>query len=608
MYNNTDIRNGFYGTVHYDDDGNETYFEEKGKAVKLEDILCNLEDGEVVWRVSFDYIGQRKRFDVPRNSISEKKNASFLQGKGADITSKNFNCFVDSMRLQEDQKLCFTNTFQRLGWIKIPANGKLEYAYRCSKLVGNVHGKYDGNLALMPQGKLEEWIAMVQSEVIGRPQLEAILLAALSAPIVGIHGINTTTDNPLYHINFSSGKGKSTVCYLATSVSGEPFDGMRVEYDEYGLPREKDSIYGSWGATPKATISSHAGNRGVVAILNELGKFGGADMTQIVFNLSEGSDIKRLNTQLQTLVTEGFNTVFISCGEMSLIDRCKSKLEGIKNRVMEISVPMTESADHARKIKDCCIKNNGFAAPMIAKYIINNGGFDMIQQMYCEVLKELSATAPQGVSDRYIEKFPVFLVMAARLAKEVLNLEFNINSVVNFCYECVAESKDDEGEICKSFEEMIETFNINTDNFFDSKRTDHTPKVVWGKIVHSSRVDNDRQLVRVYYVYPNKLKAMLKEKGYPNPATELKIWRDKGVLDCDSSHLTKKVHFNLGDADVTRMYAIQIWTAVQPKKERKLSKSSLLDNAIANDKEEEVESNENIDSNRDCKNTENIIS
>ena len=576
MYHDTDIRNGFYGTVHYDKDGNELFFQEKGKEIRLEEIRCNLENEEVTWRLSFDYIGQRKRFDIPRYSIAEKKLAAFLQGKGADITARTFNCFVDSIRLQEDKKTSVVNTFQRLGWIKVPANGKLEYAYRCSKLVGNVNGKYEGNLALTPKGSLDEWLSMVRKEVLGRPQLETILLAALSAPIVGIHGINTTADNPLYHINFASGKGKSTVCYLATSVSGEPFDGMRTEYDKYGTMKEKSSIYGSWGATPKATVSSHAGNRGVVAILNELGKFGGSDMTQVVFNLSEGSDIKRLNTYLQTLVSEGFNTVFISCGEMSLIDRCKSKLDGIKTRVMEISVPMTESAEHARSIKNCCISNNGYAAPMIAKHIINNGGFDMIQHMYTEVLKELTSTAPQGIDDRYIEKFPVFLVMAAKLAKEVLNLDFDINGVVNFCYECVAESKKEDGDICKSFDEIIEIFNINADNFFDSKRPEHMPKVVWGKIVHSNRVVKTRQLVKEYCLYPNKLKELLKDKGYPNPSTELKIWRDKGVLDYDSGHLTKKIKFKLGDTATTRMYVVQVWKDIPPKVTTASQISSLL--------------------------------
>lgn len=578
MYNNVNLKNGSFGHDVYNKDGVLIGFSPKGKEVKLDEISYNIENGDTIWHISFEYLGEIRHYEFPRCNISDKKFVAFLQGKGADITSKTFDCFVDSMRFQESHITSYRGIFDRLGWIKLPVNGKMEYCYRCTKLIGSKVGKYNGNLALTPKGSLDEWLSMVRKEVLGRPQLETILLAALSAPIVGIHGINTTSDNPIYHINFSSGKGKSTVCYLATSVSGEPFDGMRTEYDEYGTMKDKCSIYGSWGATPKATVSSHAGNRGVVAILNELGKFGGSDMTQVVFNLSEGSDIKRLNTHLQTLVTEGFNTVFISCGEMSLIDRCKSKLEGIKTRVMEISVPMTESAEHARSIKKCCVANNGYAAPMIAKYIINNGGFEMIQEMYCEVLKELTSTAPQGVSDRYIEKFPVFLVMAAKLAKEVLKLDFNIDSVVDFCYKCVAETKEEDGNICKSFDEIVETFNINADNFFDCKRPEHTPKVVWGKISHSQRIDKDknRQLVCEYCVYPNKLKELLKDKGYPNPSTELKIWRDKGVLDCDSGHLTKKIHFKRGDTATTRMYVLQVWNDIPPKVSTKASQISSL--------------------------------
>lgn len=577
MYNNTDIRNGFYGTVHYDTDGNETYFEEKGKLVSLDEICCNIENGNVTWRISFEYLGEKRHYEIPRSNISDKKFAAFLQGKGADITSKSFDCFVDSMLLQEANMTIHRNVFEHLGWIKLPINGNLEYCYRCTKLIGNKSAEYVGNLALKPKGKLEDWVEMVKVEVLGRPPLETILLAALSAPIVGIHGINSTTDNPLYHINFRSGRGKSTACNLAASTAGEPFEGMRTEYSSRGTIKETASIFGNWGATPKATISAHAGNRGMPVILNELGKFAGTDMTNVVFNLSEGSDIKRLNTQLETIVTEGFNTVFISCGEMSLIDRCKSKLEGIKCRVLEISVPMTDDAEHARRIKEGYLKNSGFAVPMVAGFIIKNGGYEMIQKMYSDTLKELTATAPLGVSDRFIEKFPTFLVMTAKIAEKALGISFNIDKVVEFCYECISASKEDDGDVCKSFDEIVEIFNINEDKFFDSKRPEHKPKEVWGKITHSQRVEKNRRLVKEFYIFPNHLKKMLKDDlHYPNPLTELKIWRSKGALDCDDKHLTKKVAFKHGEEKATRMYVLQVWEDVQPSIVQKSSQIDVL--------------------------------
>ena len=596
MYNNVNIKNGCYGYDVYDVGGKFKRFDRKGKAVTLDEICVNIENKKSIWRVSFEYLGKVEHYEFPRGNISDKKFVTELQNVGADITTQTFNCFVDSMRWQESLVTSKRNIFDHVGWIKLPINGKTEYCYRCMKLLGGLPAEYVGNLVITPKGSLENWTEMVKTEVLGRPPLETILLAALSAPIVGIYGMNSTTDNPIYHINYRSGRGKSTACKLAASTAGEPFEGMRLTYDNHGVLKEQSSIFGSWGATPKATISAHAGNRGIPVILNELGKFTGTDMTTVVFNLSEGSDIKRLNTQLETIVTEGFNTVFISCGEMSLIDRCKSKLEGIKCRVLEMSVPMTDDADHARRLEAIYTKNNGFAVPMIADYIIKNGGYDMIQEMHDSVLKELTSTAPSGISDRFIEKFPTFLVMAAKIAEKALKITFNVDTVVDFCYECANAYKEDEGDVCKSFEEIIETFNINADKFFDDKRPGHTPKEVWGKIIHSQKVVDKRRLIKEFCVYPNQLKKILKDDlNYPNPITELKLWRDKGVLACDDKHLTKKITFKLGDTDKTRMYVLQIWEDVQPKTQNASQIATLLDGRDDGDTEsitEEVTSNE----------------
>ena len=559
MYNNVSIQNGAYGREVYDKDGNYLGFDPKGKEVRLEAIERNIENDKVVWKVSFEFLGKRRRFSFPRGNISDKKFATFLQERGADITSTSFNCFVDSMRYQEDQITSYQNVFHHLGWKKIATDsGGFSYVYRSTKITGNISGKYVGDFVVKPKGSLDLWCEMVRAEVLGRPQLETILLAALSAPIVGIHGLNHTTDNPIYHINYRAGRGKSTACMLAASVSGEPFEGERQEVDENGSTKEYFSIYGTWGSTPKATISSHAGNRGAVVVLNELGKFMGQDMTTVVFNLSEGSDIKRLNTDLQTVVTEGYNTVFISCGEMSLVGRCKSKLEGIKSRVLEMNVAMTDDAEHSRRIKDGCTENNGFAAPMIAKHIIDNGCYQYVQELYRETLGELTLSAPQEIDDRFIEKFPTFLVMAAKMAEKALGLTFDIEGVLKFCYGCVQENCEDDGDVSKSFTEVLECFDVNVDNFFSDVRPDHTPKIVWGRVQHSNKIVGTRQLVKEFFVYPEKLSEMLLSFGYPNPKTQLKLWRDRGALRCEPNHLTTKVKVNPKE-DAQRAYVLQVW-------------------------------------------------
>ena len=82
-------------------------------------------------------------------------------------------------------------------------------------------------------------------------------------------------------------------------------------------------------------VATQAGNRGVVTVLNELGKSLTKNMTRLIFDLSEGSDKKRLNTDLKARISKGYSTTFISTGESSLLEKCDTKLEGLAVRVME---------------------------------------------------------------------------------------------------------------------------------------------------------------------------------------------------------------------------------------------------------------------------------
>lgn len=586
MYNNVDIRDGCYGVILYNTDGDEIGFSEKGKEVTLEQVAQSIENGDVIWRVSFDYLGSRKHYELPRNRIAEKKLVAELQGKGADVTARTFNVFVDSMRLQEEYIAPKINMFRGLGWIIWEADGQLELAYRCWKLFGSHKAKYLGNLCLTPQGSFDEWCAMVKTDVLGRPPLETILLAALASPIVGLLGLYSTAELPILHINYRSGRGKSTACKLAASVAGAPFEGKKNVYDKRsGQMKAVSSVYGTWGSTAKATISSLAGNRGVVVVLNELGKFVGNDMSSVVFNMSEGSDIKRMNTQLETILVEGFSTVIISCGEMSLIDRCKTKLEGLRYRVMELAVPMTEDADHARRIHRGCKENNGFAAPMIAKYIIENGGYDMVASLYEETLRDLTASAPEGIPDRFIEKFPTYFVMAAKLAKESMGLDFDVDSVVGFCYDCWRASAEEDGEVDRSFEDVISECRTYQHNFY-TQGSQNDPLELWGTIAYPRRIEGNKVVAVEYGIRRGCLKEILNKYGHPNLKTCVDIWKASGVLDCEAGHNTRSRVINT-KGDKERLFVLKIIEDAPEKTQSKIVRKSRLRKFLTIDDESE---------------------
>jgi len=545
MYDNLEIRNGFMGKVKYNKEGEETGFKKIAKAIFLEQIFESVETGEITWLLKFDYLGKDKYIELPRKEIGDKKMVTVLSAIGADICIKNFDAVVNSLRIQESMFLSSCKSYRNIGWIRMwdERTQSFCWRYRCSKLVGGMKSKYLGNYSLTPKGSFECWKEMVEEEVLGNAGLETLLVASLASVVVGLIGEIISVENPIIHLNYDSGKGKSTVAVLAASVSGEAFDGKKITTDKNGIKKEYLSVYGSWGATERATITPHSGNCGVVAVLNELGKCTCRDMTSVIFNLSEGSDIKRLNTNLDTVLSEGFRTVFISCGEMSLIKKCKTKLEGIRSRVLEIEEAMTNDGAHARRIKDKCRKNYGFAAPMIAKYIVDHYSQEDVVEIYKKCLQELTENAPEGVADRFIEKFPAYFLTTARLAKEALGIEFDEKIIIEFCYKCWGTENKSHYGVCESYSCIIGECLQNEINFFH-KAKNPMPRVTWGAVTYCDTQVDNKLVVAEYGLTRSALEALLSKHGYENLSTCVREWKAKGVLNYELGRSTRERMIN----------------------------------------------------------------
>jgi hypothetical protein len=596
---NLETKKGLLFYVTRDIKGKKTSSKYLGKVVTLSKSFENIETDEVIWTLSFDYLGKKKEIELERKNICDNKAlVSLLASKGADVTARNADYFVDSLREQEYNFSNSEKVFNNVGWIFLFVNGVLTPHYRCTELIGTYNAKYKGKYMLVPQGTLEGWKELVKNEVLGRVQLETVLLASLSAPIVGLISSVTTGENPIVHINFDSGKGKSTVLYLAASAAGMPFDGKKTMYDR-DEPYEAISVYQNWGATEKAMVTSCTGNRGMPVILNELGKYTGKDLSSVVFHLSEGSDMRRLKTNLESRVTEGYDTTFVSCGEMSLLKKCKTELNGIKIRVMEIEEAMTEDASHARRIKEGARKHNGFAIPMIAKHIVDNGGIEMVTELYRSTLSDLIANAPDGVNERFVEKFPAFFVTTAKLAKLALNLEFDEQGVADFCYRCWQHTKGNEDIGVKSYNDVIAECRTYPDNFYI--RGNGAPKVVWGAIKYYNNADTSNNsnncVVMEYGIRRSILENILQNKGYPNINTCISAWKKAGYLNYEQGKNTRTR--KIGDAPGLEedLFVLKVFgspTSIIKKPTRSKMVEKLLGKDAEDDEGDAVIDNNNI--------------
>lgn len=554
------IQGGYYGILVKQKNG--FAFSSQGKLPVLEEILECIEDDTVHLKLSTPCHGRRKVAYIKHGDLLDPQMCRELADLGFDVTKRIAEHFVDAIRLQEEaleaRGTVPTAAYASLGWIQIPCEdpntGQIDFelCYRSCRLLGSKRpAKYIGPYDIEPTGDYDAWRQLMETEIIPYPALQLVLVAALSAVIVGLLSMKIPIENPIVHLNLPSGKGKSTAGYVAASTAGKPFDGTMTAVDEDGKVVEKLSLYQSRGATDNAMVATQAGNRGVVTVLNELGKSLTKNMTRLIFDLSEGSDKKRLNTDLKARVSKGYTTAFVSTGESSLLEKCDTKLEGLAVRVMEISSPLTKDAEHANRIKDGCFANCGFAAPKLAQYIIRNGGVDFVLPLYKQRVAELRTRFSKGPSmERFVEKFAALFVTTAEIASQALKLPFDIEGLLTFLEEYDREHGAERNTSAASYDLVIQICRSQSHKFY-VRHDKSIPRVriseevassptqeCWGRITNMAKDHVDgRLIVQEFEIRKKNLEDILKSNGYTNKSTCVAAWRSLGVLDAeDATH------------------------------------------------------------------------
>ena len=556
----TKFQNGYYGTFELKD--GKFKFRPLGKLPVLEEILECIEDGNVYLKLSTSYCDSQKIALVQKGDLGDSQTLKYLANQGFDVTTKLAGHFIDAIRLQEEAKEISgtipTVVYESLGWADPPyvdpSTGQTlrRLYYRSHKLLGTRRPhKYLGPYDITPDGDFDQWRQLMIDDVIPYPTLQLVLVAALSAVVVGLLAIAIPIENPIVHLNLPSGKGKSTAGYLAASTAGKPFEGTRTVVDDDGKVVEKQSIYQSWGATSNAMITTQAGNRGVVTVLNELGKSLSKDLTRLIFDLSEGSDKKRLHTDLNPRISKGYSTSFISTGESSLLEKCNTKLEGLAVRVMEVNKPLTKDAEHANRLKEGCAANCGFAAPKLAMFIIRNGGVEYVLPKYKSWVSKLRVRFPKGPSmERFVEKFAALFVTTAEIAKEALDLPFDVDGLLSFLEEHDREHGAERNTSAASYDLIIQAcrsqmhkFYVRNDKSLPKARSatslTATPtQECWGRITNMARAHVDgRLIVQEFEIRKINLEKLLRENGFSNKSTCIAAWREAGVIDVeDATH------------------------------------------------------------------------
>lgn len=554
-----------FGYYTYDKKNN-AHFNPCGKLPELKEVFVGLESGHITVKLAHEFFKEEKISYLDYGALYDGSGIKELTALGFEARKGCGDAFIEAVSMlvkgQEHNGTLPTLAYERLGWFQRPETNpntgqkEIQLLFRCDKLLGSSRkARYIGPYDVKPQGDYETWRQMVIDDVIKHPALQLILVAALSSVIVGLLALRREISRPIVHTVLPSGRGKSTAAMLAVSTAGVPAHAPMPCIDEDGRIVRKQSLLGSWSSTDNALLTTNAGNFGSVMVLNELGKSLSKNLDSVVFALSDGSDKKRLTTTLQPRISDAYACTVLSNGEESLLEKCNTKLEGLAIRVLEIDSELTKDADHANRITDTCKQHYGFAAPMLAQYILDHGGYDYVNERYETLRRELRKYFDKTPSvERFIEIFVAPFMLTAELATEALQIPFDVDGLLQFLVDHEKANGAGRATSDKSYEELLEEFEINRDKFIVGKSkpatknsftTNHTSipqHQIWGRITEHHKMHEDgRCIVREYEVFPTIVDKILQKYGHNNRKTCIAAWKAMGVLDYeDATHDKRK--------------------------------------------------------------------
>ena len=563
------IRKDYYGKLKVDKDGNEV-FEKCGRAVMINRVLNMIESNKIVLELKFKYGFKERTCKVLRGEISDYNNVKRLADEGIDVDRKSAEVLYKCIMEQEEDFLNNESpviTYNGLGWIKtdsIEYDGKLRWYYRASKIIsdesfndGVIYGMYLGNFKIDTMGTYKAWREMVEEHVLPHTPLSIVLLCALSSVTGALLAERYPIGNGILHLAGVSSSGKSTSAYLAASISGQPTTCAKSETDADGNANVKSSLLQSFSATGNALIGRLSGCCGVPIILDELGKYDGKDMTSLVYNLFDGNGKARMNRELKVSEQEGFLGTVITIGEFSIFEKCKSKAEGLHNRVFEVKDRLTVSAKHSDIIKNVCTDNNGRAAPRLARHILLSGGIGYVESKYNQWKAMLMQVLPKvHFKEKFISTFAALYLATAEIAQEALELKFDTDAIIKYFINYLKTNTMNVSET--SYAYLMEQFAVNSKKFYDfeSSNTIYGNSEIWGRYVNKKKVNADGRVVAgEYVVRQNVVNRLLKEGGFTKTQC-VACWKEHNEIDYEKGHNTRSriVEFGKPAEDVFVFY------------------------------------------------------
>lgn len=328
---------------------------------------------------------------------------------GIGITPANKTILIQYL-VEQRMLIPMETVYEGVGWLSDDCFGT-DRMISLGQQVGHLNSE---TFNLKPKGSKSEWLSLWQSIGDSLP-LQLALAIGLTAPLLKpLSEKFPDLSTLIFSVVGDSSSGKSTMLAFCLSLAGET------------QPMRKGSLFQSWSGTAVALSLRLNGDQGIPVGLDELSRYHGRDITEVLYNLSAGTE-KARGTKQSTLRKQAtWQTTIISTGEHGLLDDAgAAENQGLRMRVIELSnVPWTRSSAEAEQIKLICASNYGWLYPDFVRNILTK--LDDIKDVFTDQVACVKQMIPESdYRDRISVPFAV--VRTAALLANVTWPEVNID-------------------------------------------------------------------------------------------------------------------------------------------------------------------------------------
>lgn len=335
---------------------------------------------------------------------------------------------------------------------------------------------YIDSEALEPLGTLDDWLDMVNTEVLGHANMEVILALGLTGPVSHIlKEAKKISDNPIFSLINESSRGKTASLRLISSIwaSGE-------ENGHYIL---------NLNSTELAFYAQLEKFWGMTILLDETTLQPGWDFSQAAYRLSKGSSRLRCNSDGSLKKRYFFSGSFVTSGEVSLISQSSPNL-GMRARLIELTQTWTDSAAHAQRLEEKCRTCCATAGPIVVEWLLENKEYVVQQFTICLEYLQTAFKTDNNVLMRLYKMIAIVLVCADIWGK-VFGLELDIEYIRDTLLEAAKANLPEESLADRAYNALL-TFILQNRTQFPQENSVNGDRAItyglWGVRGHNKHV------------------------------------------------------------------------------------------------------------------------